>query len=138
MGVFGKVKKQSADGGGQLAASDTPEFGVGCGVCGADEGFGVLECLVDGGEEVGKGGGGIHFVAEYGELGLGELFAAEVGGEAVEAAGDVAEVEPGRGEAGGGGPEGGVVEAGGPVEDFVTDLHEGVADAGAEGVEVGQ
>jgi hypothetical protein len=31
-----------------------------------------------------------------------------------------------------------VVEAGGPLGDFFTDLHEGVADAGAERVEVGQ
>lgn len=138
LGVLSEVKEESADGSWQLAAADAAEVRVGGGISGANEGFGVIEGLPDGGEEFGKGGGGVHFVAEGGELGLGELFTAEVGGEAVEAAGDVAELEPGGGEAGGGGPEGGVVEAGGPVEDFVTDLHEGVADAGAEGVEVGQ
>lgn len=136
LGVFGDVGEQDAEGRFEaLAADEAGGVEVSGGLGEGDRGsVGAFE----GGEEFGPGGAGEVFGFEEGELGFVEGFAAGVGKEAVDGAGEVAELEADGGFFEGLGPELGVVEGGGPAADFVEGLFEGAAEEAGDGREIGE
>lgn len=125
--VFGDVAEQEAEGDFDALAADgagiavvevveKAEFGLDAGEDGGDggeEGVALAGALVFGGEEV--------------ELGGGEWAAEGVGPEAVDGAGEVAEVEG----------DGGVGRGGGPAVEVGEGVIEGAGQEAAEGIEIG-
>lgn len=140
LGVIGAVDEEAADGGGESFAADGAGLGeveVGIGGEGVDAGEGGVQAPVEFAEKIGFGGGWIALGLERGELGLAELAAFGIGEEAVEAAGDVAQVEGDGSYAGGAGVEGGFGKLGeGSVDVFTGEL-EGMDDGAEDGREAG-
>ena len=93
LGVVGAVDEQAGDGGGQCGAA----YGSGCVVEvrreGADAGGGCMQAGAELGEDCVAGGIGVEFGAKRGLLSVVELRAFSVAEQAVQAAGNVAEME---------------------------------------------
>ena len=137
--MVGAVDEKAADGGGQgLAADGAGLLEVGGGE-GGDAAEGSVEAGVEFGEEDVFGSrirvGGVEFEAERLELGGGQVGALGIGEQAVEAAGDVAQMEGNRGDATGSqaGVEGGGGQGGAGGVDVLAGKLEGVDDGAEDG-----
>lgn len=137
LGVVGAVNEQAGDRGGQGFAANSAGLGKISGGEGADAREGGVESGVEFGEEGGFGGAGVAFGFERFELDGAELVAFGVGEQAVEGAGDVAEMKGDGGHVAGAGIEHGVGEWGAGSVDVLAGELEGMNDGAEDGGKVG-
>jgi hypothetical protein len=93
LSVVGDVDEEAADGGRELFAADGARGFQVCGGEIADASGGVVEAFVKFVEERSNGDARLRFRFHGGELRFGELIVFGVGEQAVDAAGDVADVK---------------------------------------------
>lgn len=138
LGVFRAVDEEADDGGGEGFAAHGARLVEGGGRDEADAARGLAEGGAEFGEDdLGIGDGGLLGV-ECVELGGGERTGFRVGEQAVEAAGDVAEVEGDGGQAVGTSVDLGVGQRGDPAGGIFAGELEGVEDLAAGGVDLGE
>lgn len=138
LGVFGEVDQEAEDGGGQgLAADEARQFQQ-VGAQGNDGLLGGVEMMMEFGEELFGGGSGVELGMEGVELPGGELLALEIGGEAIDAAADVADVEADGSEASGPGPKFERSEWSGGLGEIFSRHLEGIEERSGEGGDTGE
>ena len=138
LGVVGAVDEQAGDGGGEGGATDAARGVVLLGRESADASGGGAQGGVEFGEDRVAGGVGIEFGAEGGELSCVELGAFGVAEQAVEAAGDVADVEGYGREAEWAGVDFRASEVGAPFGDVFFGEFERMEDGTLDGIDFGE